>query len=108
MIAFQPKGPLLSFTADSTAPTSVQAVALGGEQAQQYVLTNTSSSVDVVVGFGPSDVAAKLNAVAGTTVMNCYYLVHGTQLVLTAGSGSYFTGISASSAVVKVQAGIGI
>jgi hypothetical protein len=108
MIAFQPKGPLLSFTADSTAPTSVQAVSLGGEQAQQYVLTNASSSVDVVVGWGASDVAAKLNAAAATNVMNCYYLVHGTQLVITAATGAYFTGISASSAVVKVQAGIGI
>jgi hypothetical protein len=107
MIAFQPKGALLSFTADATAPTSVQALSLASEQAQQFMLTNISASVDVVVGWGSSDVAAKLNAAAGTTVQKCYYLMHGTQVVITAGANSYFTGIGASSAVVKVQAGIG-
>lgn len=108
MSAFSPKGPLLNFTAATSAPTSVQAISLDGVQEQQVVLTNTSGSVDAVIGWGTSDAIAKLAAAAGTSVVNCYYLMHGTQVTLTVPAASYFSGItSASTAVIYVQAGSG-
>ena len=110
MNAFVPKGPLLSFTGANTAPTSVQVVSLDNIVDQQVCLTNTDTSNDCVVGWGASDAVAKLNAAAGSTVCNCYYLLHGTQVVVGAPSGSYFSGITPGSsvtAVVKVQAGTG-
>lgn len=108
MTAFNPSGPLVGFTAATSAPTSVQAISLTDEYAQQFMLTNTSGSIDCVVGWGQTDAEAKLNAAAGTTVANCTYLMRGTQVVITAAPAAYFSGITASStAVVKVQAGIG-
>ena len=104
MIAFQPKGDVESFTGATTAPTSVQAV--GNDGAQQYCLSNTSSTIDCIVGWGQTDVEAKANATAGNA--NSYYLMHSTQVVVTAPINAYFSGVTSSStAVVKVQAGIG-
>lgn len=108
MIAFDPNGPLLSFTAATSAPTSVQAISLDSVQNQQYVLTNTSSSIDAVIGWGQTDAAAKLAAAAGSNTSNCYYLLHGSQVVITAATNAYFSGITASSsALVYVQTGYG-
>lgn len=104
MIAFQPDGPILSFTADTSAPTSVQVVP-SSVQSGQVILTNTDATDDCVVGWGQNDAAAKANAVAGNS-QNQYFLLHGTQVVITA-TGPYFTGIAGASCVVKVQAGTG-
>lgn len=108
MIAFQPKGPVQSFTAAGSAPTSITVVPMAGLQAAQVMLTNISSTIDVTVGWGASDTEAKANAVAG--LAGCakqYYLLRGTQVVVSA-KGPYFTGISVSStAVVEVQPGTG-
>ena len=105
MTAFQPQGTVLSFTADATAPTSVEPKALSGLQSGTVALTNTSSSVDAVVGWGATDAQAKLNAVAGAN-QNQYYLLRGTQVIVSA-NAPYFTGIAASACIVKVQAGTG-
>lgn len=108
MIAFTPKGPLLSFTAATSAPTSVQAVSLDNVRETQVCITNTDTTNDAVVGWADSDAKAKVNAAAGTTVTNCIYVMHNSQVVVTAPAGSYFSGITGSStAVVKVQAGYG-
>ncbi len=109
MIAFHPKGPLLSFTGAVTAPTSVQAIGLTNEECQQYCVTNISTSIDCVLGWGQTDAEAKLNAAAGSGVSQCFYLPFGKQTVLTGPPNAYFTGITASStAVIKVQAGKGV
>jgi len=111
MIAFDTQGPLLSFTGANSAPTSVQAISLDGVQQQQVVLTNTDVANDCVVGWGASDTVAKLNAAAGAGCSNCYYLLARSQVVVTTGSGMYFSGITPGSgvtAVVKVQAGYGV
>ena len=105
MIAFQPDGPVLSFTADATAPTSVQVLPTSGLQSGQVMLTNTDSSDDCVVGWGQSDQLAKDAAVAGASP-NQYYLLRGTQVVISA-KGTYFTGIAGAACIVKVQAGTG-
>lgn len=108
MIAFQPKGNLASFTGATSAPTSVQSLGNTGEQFQQYVLTNTDTAVDCVVGWGQTDTEAKANAAAASSVINCYFLLHATQVVVTGPVGAFFSGKTASStAVVKVQGGIG-
>lgn len=107
MNAFQPKGNIASFTGATSAPTSVQSNGPDSQNAQQYILINTSTSIDCTVGWGQSDDEAKLNAAAGAAVVNCYFLMHGTQVCITGPVNAYFTGITASStAVVKIQAGI--
>ncbi len=104
---FQPKGNLASFAADVTAPTGVQSLVTSNEPAPQYVLSNTSTTVAVTVGWGDNSDQAKLNAAAGTKVQNCYYLMPGSQVVVSAQPDAYFSGIAASAVTVKVQAGIG-
>jgi hypothetical protein len=106
--AFQPLGPIVGFTADTSAPTAQQAGVTGDVRGPQVMLTNTSSTVDVVVGWGSDSPGAKA-AAASTTSESQYYLLRGSQVVISVGSGAYFTGITSSStAVVKVQAGVGL
>lgn len=107
MLAFEPQGPVLGFTADATAPTSVDATPITGLQSGQVMFTNTSSSVDAVIGWGTTDAIAKANA--ATPFAGCvqqYYLLRGTQVVVSA-TGPHFTGIAASPCICKVQAGTG-
>ena len=108
MIAFDPSGPLLGFTSASTAPTSVQAISLDGTNSSQVCLTNADTTNDAVIGWGATDAQAKLNAAAGASVVNCFYLPHATQVVITTSPNAFFSGIAvASTAVIKVQAGYG-
>lgn len=108
MIAFTTTGPLLGFTAATTAPTSVQAISLDNVNDQQIIVTNTDSTVDCVLGWADSDAKAKANASAAASTCNCYFLLHSTQIVITVPPGAYITGKTASStAVIKVQAGFG-
>lgn len=106
MIAFNPSGPIQSFTAAASAPTSVFATGTTQVGTQQYCITNTDTANDVVLGWGASDAEAKENAASINA--KSYYLMHSTQVVVTASDDAYFTGIAvASTAVVKVQPGIG-
>ena len=108
MSAFCPTGPILGFTGATTAPTSVQAVTVNNAVDQQVCVTNISATIDCVIGWGQTDAAAKLNAAAGATVCNCFYLPFLKQVILSIPSGSYISGITGSStAVIKVQAGYG-
>lgn len=107
MLPFTPMGNLASFTGATSAPTSVQSLGHTNISAQVYHLNNIDAAVDCVVGWGKNDTEAKLNAAAGTGVMNCYYLKANTDAYIVAGSDAYFSGITASStAIVKVQAGL--
>jgi hypothetical protein len=106
MQTFVPQGPLLNFTAAITAPTSVQAVSIAGVACTDYVLSNLSATIGVVVGFGNSDTIAKANAAAGASVSNCVFLAPLAQINISAATNAYFSGISTSStAVVYVQSG---
>lgn len=108
MFAFQPTGTIQSFTGATSAPTAVQCIPLNKTQNQQYLLTNTDSTNDCVVGWGQTAAEAQLAAAAGTSVQNCYYLLARSQVVITGPARAYFSGITASStAVVKVQPGYG-
>lgn len=110
MIAFNPAGPLLSFTGANTAPTSVQAIGLTGVATQQYCLTNTDAANDCVIGWGKTDAEAKLNAAAGAGTIRCYYLLARSQVIITGPVDGFFSGITPGSgvtAVIKVQNGYG-
>lgn len=109
MIAFIPTSALLGFTAAATAPTSVKVSCLDGTQSAQVCLTNIDPSNDAVIGWGASDAEAKLNAAAPATSCSCYYLLRGSQVVISAKSEAFFTGIAISgTAAIKVQAGHGL
>jgi len=108
MIAWTPQGPLLSFTADTTAPTSIQLISKAGSQtAMQVKIDNTDGTDDVVVGWGQSDAEAKLNAAAASNVINCCFIMHSTIQVITVPNGCYMSGISGAAAIVKAQIGVG-
>lgn len=108
MYRWSPNGPLLSLTAASTAPTSVQLVSNSNVQSNDVKIDNTSSTIDAVLGWGQSDAAAKLNCVPASGITNCVYIQHGTIQVISIPNGAYISGISVSStAVIKVQTGIG-
>ncbi len=109
MIAFQPTGPIKSFISDTSAPTSVQSISQNGVQtSQQYILTNTDSTNDSIVAWSTiSDADAKLKAVVASGYGDCYYLMHSTQVVITAPDRAFFTGIGGGTATIKVQCGIG-
>ncbi len=105
MPAFQPQAPILAFAADATAPTSVLVAWSSNLQSGAVMLTNTSATVGVTVGWGASDTIAKANAVAGASV-NQFWLAAGDQTMISI-NGRYMTGIAASAVPVKVQAGTG-
>lgn len=109
MIAFTPTGKVMSFTADTSAPTPVQVLPKDGAADQQYILTNTDSSDDVCVGYGPTAAIATFNATEANTPQSggVYFLLRSTQVAITAGPGAFFTGVSSSTAIVKVQPGYG-
>jgi hypothetical protein len=109
MIAFNPCGPLLSFTAAATPPTAVRAISLNNVQTQQYCLTNIDGAIDAIVGWGQSATEAQANALAPAGTARCYYLMAREQAVITGPSDAFFSAGTASvTAVIKVQAGVGI
>ena len=107
MVAFEPQGPIVVFVAATAAPTAAQLTQSGNLQSDQVMLTNVSSTVDAIIGWGQTSDTAKLNAVVGASP-NQYYLLRGTQVVVSA-KGPYFTGLTdgASTAAIKVQPGTG-
>ena len=108
MDRWSPNGPLLGFTAANTAPTAVQLVSNTGVQSNDVMINNTSSTVDVIIGWGQSSAAAILATAAAANVTNCCYIQHSTIQIISIPNGAYITGWTASStSVVKVQTGIG-
>ena len=108
MNAFRPTGPLLSFTGANTVPTSVQAVSLNNTVDQQVCVTNIDATDDVVIGWGATDAAAKLNAAVANLSQSCFWLMARSQVILGIPSGSYITGITptgSATAIIEVQAG---
>ncbi len=107
MIAFTPDGPILGFTGATSAPTSVQAASSNSVGSQQYCITNTDATNDCCIGWGDSDAKAKAAAVVGAS-QNQYWVLRGSQVIVTAAPNAYFSGITgASTAIIKVQAGYG-
>ena len=104
--AFTPLGNTVSFTANVTAPTPVQAVATT-LSANQYRIHNTGSVV-VYLGFGTT--ANNATNVANSSINgSTITMVPGSVEVFSLPPNAYFTGVTASStAVVTVLPGDGV
>jgi len=104
--AFTPTGNTVTFTANTSAPTPVQAVSntLGGNQ---YRILN-SGTVTVFMGIGGTSAASTSNAAVVTTTGAAIPILAGTDEILTFTPNAYFTGITSSStAVVYITPGDG-
>jgi hypothetical protein len=106
-LAFSPLGTTVSFTAASTAPTSVQATSTSGQRsAFQYRIVNEGKET-VLLGVGVDDAAAI--AAAASLAAGAVPMVPGAVEVLGFPAGSHFTGKTASgTAVVYVTPGEGL
>ena len=105
--AFTAMGNTVTFTANTAAPTPVQAasVSLGGNQ---YRIINTGL-VTVFLGYGTTSALANTNAAVVTSSGPSVPIIAGTDEILTFVPNAYFTGItSTGNAVVYVTPGDGL
>jgi hypothetical protein len=105
--AFTKLGNTVAFTANTAAPTPVQAVSttLGGNQ---YRIIN-AGTVTVFLGYGSSATDASNNAAVVTTTGPSLPLLPGTDEILTFVPNAYFTGVTSSgTAQVYITAGDGL
>jgi hypothetical protein len=105
--AFTRTGNTIVLTADTVAPTPVQALSttLGGNQ---YRIIN-SGSVTVFLGYGRISTDAANNATIVTTSGPAYPLLAGTDEILSFVPNAYFTGItSGGSAAIYITPGDGL
>lgn len=106
--AFTKTGNTVTFTADTTAPTPVQAASttMGGNQ---YRIINMSQNDVVFLGYGQTASDASNNAVVVSTTSPAFPLLPGTDEILTFLPNAYFTGVtSANTAVIYVTPGDGL
>lgn len=107
--AFQPDGNTITFTANTSGnlPSPVQATGCVTGQICQYLITNIGLN-NVCLGFGTS-ANATANAVVPTgTSTFCTWILANTQIIITTGVGSFWTGITSSgTSIVYVQSGKG-
>lgn len=103
---FNPDGPIISITASTSAPTAVTVAPTNNVGVQQYHIVNTSSTNDVVVGWGANTIQANLAVVNSTVQANCYYLLRASDAVINGPANALFTAqCSASTVSVNIQAG---
>ena len=102
---FTKSGNTVTFTANTSVPTAVQAVSttLGGNQ---YRILN-AGLVTVFLGVGPTAELATDNAAAVTSTGGAIPLLAGTDEVITFTPNAWFTGYASSSAVVYITPGDG-
>lgn len=107
--AFTPIGNTVTFTSNTTGnvPTPVQATGCSTGSSCQYLITNIGVNT-AFIGFGTS-ANATANAVVPTgTSTFVVPSLPGTQIIITTGGGSYFTGITSSgTSIIYVGAGNG-
>ena len=91
---FCPSGNTVTFTANTSAPTPVQALSttLGGNQ---YRVINAGSVV-VFMGVGTTSANASSNAVVVSSTQAAIPLLAGTDEIITFPPNAWFTGITAS------------
>ena len=103
---FCPSGNTVTFTANTSAPTPVQAVSttLGGNQ---YRILN-AGSVTAFLGVGTTAAAANSAAAVVTSSGQAIPLLAGTDEIITFLPNAYFTGVTGSStAVIYITPGDG-
>jgi hypothetical protein len=105
--AFTQYGNTVVFTANTSAPTPVQAVS-NGASGNQYRIINAGNVV-VFLGYGTTAANATANATVVSTTGQALPLLPGTDEILTFQPNAYFTGItSANTAVIYVTNGDGM
>lgn len=105
--AFTKMGNTVTFIADSTAPTPVQALSssLGGNQ---YRIIN-DGNVTVFLGYGSTSADASNNAVVVSSSQAALPLLPGTDEILTFVPNAYFTGATSSgTATIYITPGDGV
>ena len=109
MQPFTPSGNTATFTANTSGnlPTPVQATGCPTGSNCQYLITNIGVN-GACIGYGTSANATANAVIPTSTPTFCTWVLPGTQIIITTGYGSYFTGITASgTSVFYVQPGIG-
>lgn len=95
--AFTQLGNTVVFTANTAAPTPVQALSNGLGSNQYRIIVPASSTVTMVyLGYGVSSSAANTNAVVISSSTFTLPLLPGTDEILTFLPNAYFTGITAA------------
>ena len=105
--AFQKMGNTVTFSADTVAPTPVQATS-GTNNGNQYRVINTGT-VTVFLGYGMTADQATNNAAIVTTTGPAFPILPNTDEILTFVPNAYFTAITSSgTANVYVTPGDGM
>lgn len=105
--AFQKMGNTVTFTADTVAPTPVQASS-GTNNGNQYRVINTGT-ITVFLGYGMTADQANTNAVVVTSSQPAFPILPNTDEILTFVPNAYFTGItSGGSATIYITPGDGL
>lgn len=103
---FQLNGNTVTFTAAGTCPTPVQATTPTGWNTQ-YVITNIGANT-AFVSFGTSAIATTNCVIPTSTSRPVIPVLPLTQVTITTGANSFFTGITAAStSVIYVTPGTG-
>jgi hypothetical protein len=105
--AFTKTGNTVTFTAETTAPTPVQAVSstLGGNQ---YRIIN-NGAVTVFLGYGATASDATNAATVISTTGSSFPLLPNTDEILSFQPNAYFTGITSSvTATIYITPGDGL
>ena len=106
---FAQSGNSVVFTADTSAPTAVQASNYEGTSLSGNYRICNSGTVVVFLGIGRNATEAAANASVLTSSANCLPILPGAIEVFAFGLNSYFTGITASgTSVIYVTPGAGI
>lgn len=106
--AFTQTGNTVTFTANVSAPTAVQAVSttLGGNQ---YRIINAVGGNVVFLGYGATATDATNNAVVVSTTARSIPLLPGTDEILTFVPNAHFTGITSNgTSTIYVTPGDGL
>ena len=108
--AFTQLGNTVVFTANTAAPTPVQALSNGLGSNQYRVVIPASSTVSMIyLGYGTTAATANTNAVVITSSTFTLPLLPGTDEILTFLPNAYFTGITASGNItVFISPGDGV
>lgn len=110
MQPFQPSGKTIAFTGATTAPTAVLPTSYTGVRGTQMLLSNVGAVTVFICMSSVSSADAIAKGVVPTgTAQDCFPLLAGTQVVVTATSDTtYVTGVTGSStAIVYCTPGVG-
>jgi hypothetical protein len=104
--AFTKTGNTVTFTANTSAPTPIQAVSttLGGNQ---YRVINSGTNL-VFLGYGIDAANATSSSATVTSTGSAIPLLPGTDEILTFVPNAYFTGTSTGATVIYITPGDGL